>query len=326
MKTDEQHPFRGIKTWKDTEDNITRIRLHYSADDDKDPATEKGRAWVEAGKKNAPSMEWWNQEQEIDFGARQGARIYQAFKDDETQLCDPFPIPEDANRYFILDTHPRTPHAMLWVAVLKNGDAVAYREYWPSKVYGFNNKPVPEDEKVYPIPWYAEIIKYFESAENPENHGKAEKIHMRIIDYAARAFGKDKQNPDSVDYQTLYEEAGRDLKYPLYFEDCAKDNEAAYAEVNEWLRPRPQIGPSGDVIQRSRLRIFKNLHQLRWELLNCRLKTLQPHQVDVKDPDFKVIERKNNVSDCLKYFALEKREYREKKKRGVSRVASLAVR
>jgi hypothetical protein len=117
VKTEEREPFRGIRTWKDTEDNILRVRLHYSADDDKNPATEKGRLWVEAGKKNAPSLEWWNQEQEIMFDARQGARIYQAYEDSEAQLIDPFPIPEDWTKYFILDTHPRVPHAMLWVAM-----------------------------------------------------------------------------------------------------------------------------------------------------------------------------------------------------------------
>jgi hypothetical protein len=169
------------------------------------------------------------------------------------------------------------------------------------------------------------MVKYFESAENPENHGKKEKIHMRIIDYAARAFGHDTQNPDSVDYQKLYEDAGAAIGHPLWFEDCQKDNDAAYAEVNEWLRPRPIQGPDGTVIQRSRLRIFRTLPQLRWELLNCRVKMLQPHQVDVKDPEFKVIERKNNCSDCLKYWAMEKRQYFKNKKRRHT-AAPLAVR
>jgi hypothetical protein len=194
------------------------VRCHYSADPDKDPDTEKGRLWVEEGKKKSPSEEWWNQEQEIDFGARQGALgSITSTKNDETQLVDPFPIPQEWTRYFMLDTHPRKPHAMLWCAISPEDDAYAYRELWPSKVYG-TNKNIPEDDNNYPIRWYCEAVKWLESGAdemveiagtkmkgNPENKFGAEKIHERIIDYAARAFGKDRDNPDAIDYQERYE-------------------------------------------------------------------------------------------------------------------------
>jgi hypothetical protein len=208
LRKDEKQVFRGIRTWRSESPEALVVRLHYSADPMKDSDTPEGALWVAEGKKKAPSIEWWNQEQEIDFGARQGARVYHAYKDDDTQVVDPFPIPHDWTRYFILDTHPRVPHAMLWCAVSPNDEHYAYREFWPSRVYG-NGKPVPEDDDRYPIEQYVKVIKYLESKDNPENGGQDEKIFRRIIDYSARAFGKDSQNPDSVDYQSLYEEAGR---------------------------------------------------------------------------------------------------------------------
>jgi hypothetical protein len=301
LRKDEKQVFRGITSWRNESPNALVVRLHYSASPEKDPATPEGAKWVEEGKKSAPSPEWWEQEQEIRFDARQGARVYHAYKDDETQVVKPFHIPSDWTRYFVLDTHPRVAHAMLWCAVSPNDEHYAYREFWPSRVYG-NGKPVPEDDDRYPIPWYASVIKYLESGKNPENGGKDEKIFRRIIDYSARGFGKDAQNPDSVDYQTLYENSGREIGHPLYFEDCVKDNEAAYQAVNEALRPLPTIGSDGNIVYRSKFRIFENLPELRWELAHNRLKMLAPHQADVKDPDFRVVEKKNNVSDCAKYY------------------------
>lgn len=302
---------KGIRKWKH-ESGITVLRVHYSADPDKDPDTEQGAKWVAEGKKKSPSEEWWNQEQEIDFGARQGARVYHQFKNDDTQIVHPFPIPETWTRYFMLDPHPRTPHAMLWIAVSPDGTGYAYRELWPSKVCG-TNRNVPEDDNNFPIRHYCEAVKYLESAENPENVGKAEKIYERIIDYAARAFGKDRDNPDAIDYQERYEAYSREIDHPMFFEDCIKDNEANYAEVNEWLRPKPTMAADGEIVMRSKLRIFSSLKELRWELWNNRIKLLQPHQVDTRDPELRVIEKRNHVSDGVKYFVAAKPKHYKKK-------------
>lgn len=322
---DDNNPHKGI-TLSRSESGILVLRCHYSADPDKDPDTEKGRLWKEEGKKKAPSDEWWNQEQEIDFGARQGARVYHQFRNDDTQLVDPFPIPQEWTRYFMLDTHPRKPHAMLWAAMSPDGDAYVYRELWPSKIYG-TNKNIPEDDNNYPIRWYCEAVKYLESGANemvdiggtkiqgnPENKFGSEKIHERIIDYAARAFGKDRDNPDAIDYQERYEKYGLEINHPLYFEDCIKDNEANYAEVNEWLRPKPRMGKDGEIVQRSKLRIFRSLIELRWELVNNRIKMLMPHQVDTQDPSMRVIDKRNDLTDDLKYFCAAKPEFYKKRK------------
>lgn len=226
----------------------------------------------------------------------------------------------------MLDTHPRKPHAMLWCAVSPHDEAYAYRELWQSKVYA-TNKNIPEDDNNYPIKWYCEAIKWLESGAdqmveiagtkmkgNPQNKFGAEKIHERIIDYAARAFGKDRDNPDAIDYQERYEKYSREISHPLYFEDCIKDNEANYAEVNEWLRPRPRLDSSGEVTMRSKLRIFKNLPELRLELLANRVKMLAPHQVDTRDPEMKVIEKRNDLTDDLKYFCAAQPKYYKKVK------------
>lgn len=304
---DKIHPMRGLQSWRNPQ-GVLVLRVHYSANPEKAKPE-----WKAENKPKAPSEEWWNQEQEIDFGARQGSRVYHQFRDDETQVVDPFPIPGHWTRCFILDTHPRKPHAMLWVAMSPQNEAYAYRELWPSKSYG-TVKNVPEDDNNYPIRWYCDCIKWLESDENPENKFGAEKIYERVIDYAARSFGKDRDDPDAIDYQERYETYSREIGHPLFFEDCKKGNEANYAEVNEWLRPKPSMNHAGEIVERSRLRIFSNLVELRWQLLNNRVQMLQPHQIDKKDPEFKVLDKKNDVSDCIKYWAAAQPKYYERKK------------
>lgn len=300
-------PHRGI-TLKTSENGITVVRLHYSADE------AKNQAWIDANKPKAPSEEWWNQEQEIDFGARQGSRVYHAYKDDDTQLIKPFEVPHEWTRYFVLDTHPRKPHAMIWAAMSPDGYCYVYRELWPSKICG-TNKNIPEDDNNYPIKWYCEAVKWLESKENSENHGQDEKIHQRIIDYAARAFGKDRDNPDAVDYQERYETYSKDIGHAMYFEDCIKDNDANYAEVNEWLRPKPVMGSDGNIVMRSKLRIFSTLTELRWELINNRIRMLAPHQVDTRDPEMRIIDKRNDCTDNLKYLVAHQPEFYKPTKR-----------
>lgn len=304
---DSWSPHKGITCHKN-EQGILVVKLHYSADEAKDAE------WVAKNKPKSPSEEWWNQEQEIDFGARQGARVYHNYKDDETQLVDPFPVPLSWTRYFCLDPHPRVPHAMLWAAMSPDGYLYVYRELWPSKIYG-TNKNIPEDDNVYPIRHYVEAIKELQSANNPENLGE-EKIFRQLIDYAARGFGKDQDNPDAMNYQERYEHYAADVGLYLRFEDCVKDNEAAYAEVNEWLRPRASQDSSGNICQRAKVRIFRTgwwekdgkkiffqgCPELRWEFIHNRIKILMPHQVDTRDPEMKIIQKRNHVADDLKYI------------------------
>lgn len=304
----------GLTAWENESPAVTVIRLHYAADPAKNPNTPEGRIWAEEAKRRAPSEAWWRQEQEIDFMAQQGARVYHQFQDDDRQVVKRFPIPENWTRIMGLDPHPRVPHALLWCAMSPEGILYAYREMWPSRAYG-TNKNVPEDDNIYSIKHYCGAIKWLESAENPENGGKAEKIFKRVIDYAARGFGVDKDNPDAINYQERYENYSRDIGHPLNFEDCVKDNEAAYAEVNEWLRPVPTMGPDGEVIQRSKFRVFEDLSELRWELLNNRHRILQAHQVDVKDPEFKILEKRNHVVDCAKYIIQSKPQFIQRRKR-----------
>ena len=161
-----EFPHPGVSTWKNPH-GITIFRLHYSADPDK---TAEWAAKQKAAMTNEADYE---QEYEINFSAKLGTLIYQLH--DEATLENSFPIPKEWTRYFALDPHPVVPHAGLWLAMDKWGDAWAYRELWPSKIYGQRGN-VPEDDNRFSIKQYVETVQWLESADNPENEGQDEDI------------------------------------------------------------------------------------------------------------------------------------------------------
>lgn len=74
---------KGIRTWT-TPDGISVIRVHYSADPERDPDSEAGAAWL--AKKMASGMypggikgKAWQKEQEIDFSMFGGKAVYPQF-------------------------------------------------------------------------------------------------------------------------------------------------------------------------------------------------------------------------------------------------------
>lgn len=78
-----ESPVKGIQKWT-TEAGIRSIRLHYSADPERDPDTPLGKAWIETmtkGLVGGVTNGIWRKEQEIDFSIREGLPIYKTFKE-----------------------------------------------------------------------------------------------------------------------------------------------------------------------------------------------------------------------------------------------------
>lgn len=293
------HP--GMQAWH-TQHGIRILRLHYSADPEKTPE------WAAGQKAAMTNPADYEQEYEINFSAKMGTLIYQLH--DEATFEHSFPIPADWTRYFGLDPHPVVPHASLWVAVDKWGDAWVYRELWPSKVNGQPGN-VPENDNRFSIKQYVETVQWLESADNPENHGKPEEIFRRVIDYAARSMGQGMtdDNP-TYNFQQRFEELGQ-----WRFEDCIKDLNAGYSSVNEWLKPRDVEQADGTFKPKSKLHIFQDrCPELIHELKNNRFQQLTPLLADRQDPTGKPIAKRNHLTDCLRYLCMSELQYIPKRK------------
>lgn len=295
-----EFPHPGISTWKNPH-GIMIFRLHYSAD------PEKTSEWAAAQKQAMTNPADYEQEYEINFAAKLGTLVYQLHE--EATLGSSFPIPHAWTRYFALDPHPVVPHAALWVAVDKWGDAWAYRELWPSKIYGQRGS-VPEDDNRYSIREFVETIEFLESKENPENEGHAEDIYKRVIDYAARAMGQGffDQKPE-YNFQQRFEELGG-----WKFDDSIKDINAGISAVNQLLRPRDVEQTDGTFKPKSKLHIFQDkCPELVHELKTNRFQQQTPVMIDRSDPTGKPMAKRNHVTDCLKYLAMAGLEYVAKK-------------
>lgn len=291
-----EFPHKGVQTWVNRH-GIRILRLHYSADPDKTPE------WAAKQRAAMTNEADYQQEYEINFAAKLGTLVYQLH--DEASLENSFPIPAHWTRYWALDPHPVVPHASLWIAVDKWGDAWAYRELWPSKIYGQRGN-IPEDDNRFSIKQYVETVEWLESKDNPENCGKNETIWKRVIDYAARAMGQGffDEKPE-YNFQKRFEELGG-----WSFEDCIKDNTAGPETVNQWLKPRDVEQADGTFKPVSRLHIFQDkCPELVHELKNNRFQQLTPIMAERSDPSGKVQAKRNHVTDCLKYLAMGGLEY-----------------
>lgn len=128
-----KNPMRGVNHW-DLQTGGHVLRLHYTADPQKDP--ERGGAeWVQRYARSFDGgMEGadWKQEMEIDFLAKSGTKVYQGWNR-QRHVIDPL------EREF-LDNHPepywraidyglRNPTACIWVT--KHDDEyIVFREFY----------------------------------------------------------------------------------------------------------------------------------------------------------------------------------------------------
>lgn len=296
-------PHKGIQVWK-APTGITVFRLHYLAD------PEKTVEWAAAQKAAMTDPEMYEQEYEISFTARLGTLIYQLH--DEATLESSFPIPADWTRYWALDPHPRTPHAMLWGAVDHWGDFWIYREFWPSKVclryedgklLG-ERGPQPEGDNRFRVREYIEAVRWLESRDGNLHLKADEKIFKRVIDYAARGIKGTTDDSDQRNLQQRYEEESLSLDYPLTFEDAIKDVGTGVEVVNDWLKAR-EVEHRGGFRPYSKLHIFQDrcpelIHQLKSQ----RYQQLTPGMVEKKDPTEKAIEARSHLNDCLRYLCM----------------------
>jgi hypothetical protein len=316
-----ESPYPGIKTWKSKAGDYRVLRLHYEADPDKwlgehtlvPEINKRLSPWALAEYSKLTDKSLYLQEYEIDANARQGARLFNF--DDEATLAlstELGPIPHEWTRWHGLDPHPRVPHAHLWCAVDPYGDRWYYREFWPSKIYGQPGN-IPEDDNRYKIKEYCEVVHYLESGENPENGGKPEVIHRRVIDYAARAMGQGTVDDErQLNFQERYEKISREIgqqagnSWRMRFVDCVKDRDAGIELVNEGLKPL-QVEIAGEWKKRSRIHIFADkCPELVYQLRTNRYPKLTPVQADSRDPIATPMQKRNHCTDLIRYIEMDK--------------------
>ncbi len=112
------------------------VRVHYSADADKDPDTEKGRAWVENELKGIPggiSSAQWRTEYEVDWDAAGGELCFPQLEMFKSRIVvPPFEVPETWSLYGSFDYGHRSPSCFTVYGLDHDGDIWTVWEYYKS--------------------------------------------------------------------------------------------------------------------------------------------------------------------------------------------------
>src|SRR3990167_6298828 len=96
---------------------FTILKIHYTADPNKDPETQTGKLWLNKVLQGIPggiTSAHWRKEMEIDFSALCGTLVFEDYLKyfDAEIACDPFEIPEWSDIYASMDYGHRNPTAI----------------------------------------------------------------------------------------------------------------------------------------------------------------------------------------------------------------------
>ena len=122
-----------------TSSGIPVMRLHYSASIHRRPGSAEGDAWLAQASSGYPggtNSPRWRKEQEIDYGALSGTRLFPLWEQwaNNGQIVIPPFEPEGYKIYGSYDHGWRHPACYLVHGVNGDGDFVTLWEFWGSNV------------------------------------------------------------------------------------------------------------------------------------------------------------------------------------------------
>jgi hypothetical protein len=132
------------------------IRLHYTADPDKNPLTQIGQEWFEKEVSKyigGTGSLGWRREMEIDFGAGSGELVFPEFFDmQDTLTCPPFEIDDTYNLFGGFDWGTRNPLSFHVYA-----ESLSHR-FFSIWEYFDEHKPVPYvARRIRECPYYERL-------------------------------------------------------------------------------------------------------------------------------------------------------------------------
>lgn len=250
---------KGIST-RTTSLGFHVLRLHYSSDPDKDPATEAGRLWMEQAKAGMSDARW-RKEYEIDYGALSGQLVFPEF-DPGTHIVEEFRLdPSQWTAWMACDPHPRTPHAFLWLAINREGEMVVKFSWWPQSY-------VRSD-------FHATVKHYVDCVKKVEDFF-GWKVYNRIMDSAGKGMNADEERS----YFDAYREAG------IYFRPAKKNRDmSGFDLINEAFRPTSFVA-GNEKKMKPRLTIMTGNDELVWQISHLRFS------------EWRALRRSRTVENC----------------------------
>ena len=277
---------RGIEHYI-SEPGFHCIRLHYTADPDKDPATPKGAAWIENEVKGIPgkfASAQWRQEYEIDWDAAGGELVFPQLDIYESVIvCKPFTVPETWSLYGSFDYGHRNPSSFHVYAMDHDGDVWVVWEYYRS---GRGYKEISKSIRSCP---------YF---------GKMS--YLPIADPSIWA--KNQQNQLSGDSSEMKSIAQLFFELPaaeqIVFAPGKAGGDVTVAEkINGemWYVPNEEDRPKNWTFK-PRIHIFATCSMMIWELKKLRYKDWSGSMQEERNLQESIVDKDNHAFDDLKMF------------------------
>lgn len=267
------------------------LRLHYSADPDKDPATKKGAAWVKQAKADTTSRARWDREQEIIHNAGGGERVFAEVLTDFAHkiiISDPSWLPNPYWKKLGGFDHGKTnPTAAVVAYVDFDGTIYIAAEYYQPGKLIFEN--VPELKK---LPGFteAEYVVADPSMFTPSNqaNGKAssfadEYYEQGLLNLVPYPKGADKSDAKFVERLMMHwARLGEPDREPTLKIVC-----------REPIPDKPTYGIHAD-----------GCPSLLWELMRSRRVKLSETQLLSKNASEALVDKDNHLFDALKYLVM----------------------
>lgn len=261
------------------------LRLHYSADEHKDPATKEGARWVaraSLGYKGGVLDHSWLKEMEIQYGALGGQLLFPTWEQDKRQIvCQPFAIQDAAHvKFYGTYDHGFVHHAAYHVhAVLPNGQKYTVWEFAGSHV---------------PIRAIAEIIKgqtikLQHDGRTFEGNPYAGREVVRICD--PQIFARTGSMGD--DPFNSVGDVFRD-KYQVAFQKGRKGGQMTCAEM--------LLGDLWADTDTPKYQVFAPCKRLLFELPRLRFKQISSQQQLTKNMPDQLVDKDNDAWDSLCQF------------------------
>lgn len=257
------------------------IRLHYTADPAKDPATPEGAAWLQNELRGYPGgmqSAAWRQEMEIDWDAAGGDLVFPQLQvyDDEI-FVPPFDIPESWSLYGSFDYGHRNPSAFHVHAIDHDGDWWTVWEFYKK---GCGYRVI--SQAIRACPYYGRLA------------------YPPVADPSIWALNQQTDNGVKSLAQ-LFAELPPDEA--VYFAQGKKGGDITFAEkVNGemwYVDPKPLAGWEFT----PRWRVFKTCPMLRWELRKIRYQDWSGTQQMTHNLREEIVDRDNHAFDGAKMFA-----------------------
>jgi hypothetical protein len=270
---------KGIKHYK-SDMGIHCIRVHYTADPDKDPDTEAGKQWFDnqsklyGGVKSAA----WQREMEIDWDATGGDLVFPQFKQYEDRIViTPFEIPESWKLYGVFDYGHRNPSAFEVFAIDHDGNIYSVWEYYMAG-QGYRR-----------IAQAIRACQYFDKLEFPP-----------IADPSIFANNQQVQGGDGNVMKSIgqiFFELPENER--IMFIPGKKGGDITMAEkINGllWNEEKLKVG------EMPQYRIFKTCPMLIWEISKIRYREYTAVMLETHNLKEELVDKDNHAIDCTKMF------------------------